>query len=94
MLADNFHTDSFTEAVHKTFDGQHPCCLCKQIAAGKKSEKKSEFPVPLRKLEFDSKRAIFVFSAPQTFTLLPDESFPVRELTHTPRTPPPRSPLA
>ena len=30
-------------ALAETFDGKHPCPLCKAIAAGKKSEKKSEF---------------------------------------------------
>ena len=40
------------EAFAKTFDGKHPCALCKAIAAGKKSEKKSEFPVAGKKFEF------------------------------------------
>jgi hypothetical protein len=30
------------EALAKTFDGKHPCPLCKEIAKGKQSEKKSE----------------------------------------------------
>ena len=38
MLTQNLRTGSLEDAVTKTFDGQHPCCLCKQIAAGKKSE--------------------------------------------------------
>ena len=28
-------------ALAETFDGEHPCPLCKAIAAGKKSERKS-----------------------------------------------------
>ena len=46
MLADNLRTQSLTEAVTHTFDGKHPCCLCKAIAAGKKSEQKKEFTAP------------------------------------------------
>jgi hypothetical protein len=42
MLADNLRQQSLTQAVSQTFDGQHPCCLCKAIAAGKQSEKKTE----------------------------------------------------
>jgi len=43
MLADNLRSGSLHDAVTRTFDGQHPCCLCKAIAAGKQSEKKAEF---------------------------------------------------
>jgi hypothetical protein len=28
------------EAITKTFDGNHPCALCKHVAAGSKSDKK------------------------------------------------------
>lgn len=93
MLAGNLRTDSFAEAVHKTFDGQHPCCLCKRISDGKKSEKKAEFPVSLKKFEFDSRRTTFVFCRPQAFTLLAGECFSMRELAHQPPTPPPRPSL-
>ncbi|HUJ11483.1 MAG TPA: hypothetical protein VL171_15830 [Verrucomicrobiae bacterium] len=33
---------SFSEALSKTFDGQHPCCLCKLIQKGRGLEKKQE----------------------------------------------------
>ena len=52
MLASNLRHDSLAEAVSKTFDGEHPCCLCKAIAAAKKSEKKSEDASPVLKMEF------------------------------------------
>jgi len=31
---------SLREAVSKTFDGQHPCCLCKAIQKGRADEQK------------------------------------------------------
>jgi len=31
---------SVTEALNKTFDGKHPCCLCKMIQKGQAAEKK------------------------------------------------------
>ena len=40
-------TDSLTTALQKTFDGQHPCQLCKLVKAGKASEQKRD----LQKLE-------------------------------------------
>ena len=47
-MAVNFsRTDSVSVALQKTFDGQHPCKLCKIVKAGKASEKKQD----LQKLE-------------------------------------------
>ena len=40
-MAVNFsQTESFATALQKTFDGQHPCPLCKLVKAGQTSEKK------------------------------------------------------
>lgn len=33
---------SLKEAISKTFDGKHPCCLCKVIQQGRADEKKQE----------------------------------------------------
>ncbi|HZI33729.1 MAG TPA: hypothetical protein VFF11_15420, partial [Candidatus Binatia bacterium] len=52
MLAHNLRTQSVAEAMADTFDGRHPCCLCKAIAAAKKSEKKSDATAPLLKQEY------------------------------------------
>lgn len=47
-MAVNFsQTESFATALQKTFNGQHPCPLCKLVKAGQTSEKKQ----PLQKLE-------------------------------------------
>jgi len=42
MIIKYSHDGSFTEAVSKTFDGKHPCCLCKMIQQGRGAEKKQE----------------------------------------------------
>ena len=52
MLADNLLRDSLAQAVIHTFDGQHPCLLCKAIADGKKSEKKTDYAPYFKTLEF------------------------------------------
>jgi len=53
MLAANLSSQqSLAEAVSETFDGKHPCPLCKAITAAKKSEKKSELVSPTLKMEF------------------------------------------
>jgi hypothetical protein len=90
MLADNLRTHSITEAVTQTFDGRHPCCLCKAIVAAKKSEKKNEFTVQTQKLEFPPVKENFVLIAPSHFQLLPQVNFSAESLNQQPLTPPPR----
>src|SRR5208337_4785359 len=90
MLADNLRTQSLTEAVTHTFDGKHPCCLCKAIAAGRKSEQKKEFTAPIQKLEFPPVKENFVLIAPTQFQLLPQVNTFADLLTQKPPVPPPR----
>jgi hypothetical protein len=35
MVINYSHDAPLPEALVKTFDGKHPCCLCKEIAKGK-----------------------------------------------------------
>jgi hypothetical protein len=91
MLASNLRTDSFSEAVAKTFDGRHPCKMCQAISAGKKSEKKTEFPSPGKRLEFICERGAFVFAAPSEDRLVTEVRSRERQLPHRPPVPPPRS---
>jgi hypothetical protein len=51
MLVENSHRTTLVEAVKRTFDGAHPCGMCKQIAGGKAQEKKSDAPVFAGKIE-------------------------------------------
>jgi hypothetical protein len=51
MLANNLETNSLCCALCKTFDGKHPCCMCKAIAAAKAAQKKSEAVASALKLE-------------------------------------------
>jgi hypothetical protein len=81
---------SFKEAVVQTFDGKHPCCLCKAIAAAKKSEKKTEFTLQTQKLEFPLAKEKFVFTPPFQFRLLPTANRFADSLPQEPPTPPPR----
>jgi hypothetical protein len=82
------------EAVVKTFDGQHPCKLCKEIARGKQSEKKSEHNLWLGKLEFSYAASLFIFCAPSSFNEVWYEGGRADLLTYAPPIPPPRGFLA
>lgn len=42
MIVDYSAQDGLVEGARKTFDGEHPCCLCKAIDEGKKNESKGE----------------------------------------------------
>ena len=90
MLADNLCTHSVKEAVTETFDGKHPCCLCKAIAAGKQSEKKTEFNLQTQKLEFPPANENFILIAPSQFQLLPQGNLFAKSLSQKPLLQPPR----
>jgi len=40
MIVSYSRAASFREAVDKTFDGEHPCCLCKLIRQGREAQKR------------------------------------------------------
>jgi hypothetical protein len=91
MLVGNLTTDSVATAVGKTFDGKHPCCLCKAIAAGKKTEKKSEIPLQKQKFEYPPLAAVFVMVFPVRFLRLAVAGVFAEPRMFRPPTPPPRS---
>ena len=49
MVHDFSKTVSLTQAVEKTFDGKHPCPLCKKIASARTSEEKAPVTVKVEK---------------------------------------------
>ena len=89
MLAANLSGENFSAAVSKTFDGAHPCCLCKAIAAGKKSERKNEINLPSHKLEFLASSEKIVLLSPSV-TFLPLKNFHADSILQKPPVPPPR----
>ena len=91
MLAENLHTtDSWQTAVTRTFDGRHPCCLCKEIAKDKQSEKKSDVQFESKKLDYSYTSFEFVFCSPSEFYEVRDPHQAVRSLTRAPSVPPPK----
>jgi len=51
MIVERSQTGSLSEAIRTTFDGRHPCKLCKVVRTGQAAEKKSESQLKLQKLE-------------------------------------------
>jgi hypothetical protein len=94
MLADNLRHDSLAQAVTHTFDGQHPCLLCKAIADGKKSEKKTDYSSSFKTLEFPPVAQDFILTAPARFALPSRADIFADSFSKSPPTPPPRPALA
>ena len=63
MVKDFSRTGSLTLAVGKTFDGKHPCPMCKKIASARTIEEKAPLTVKI-----DKKAEVFLASAS---TLIP-----------------------
>ena len=55
MLLSYSRSGSIASAVAKTFDGKHPCPLCKAIHKAEQSGKKQDFQ-PGRKIDMDCLR--------------------------------------
>jgi hypothetical protein len=85
---------SLQAAVAQTFDGDHPCDLCKSIAAAHHSKKKAETQMSAPRPD--------LFCAQKVIRFCPDETdfkffltvVRALERAHSPPTPPPRFLLA
>src|SRR5439155_4014463 len=91
MVAGYSQTAPLKEALVKTFDGKHPCSICKFVANGKKSEQKRETQKLLTKLDFflASTPAALFPPVPEAFHFTPPPA--ARARSETPPTPPPRT---
>ncbi|HEV2328419.1 MAG TPA: hypothetical protein VGY56_06485 [Verrucomicrobiae bacterium] len=89
MLAGNLQSCSFHDAVARTFDGRHPCPLCKAIAAGQKSEQKNQINFGQQKLEFPPVEKRLVLIAPSPVEISSPDTF-AAATSQKPPTPPPR----
>ncbi len=52
MVVEHARTAPLTVALAKTFDGKHPCQLCKKIEKGRETEQRPDLPPLTVKLEF------------------------------------------
>jgi hypothetical protein len=89
MLAGNLESRSFHDAMVMTFDGHHPCPLCKAIAAAKKSEQKNQVTFEQQKLDFPPVDGGLVLIAPSRVEISSANTFS-ESTFQKPLTPPPR----
>ncbi|HSY42949.1 MAG TPA: hypothetical protein VK811_03500 [Candidatus Acidoferrum sp.] len=90
MLAGNLQSGSLHDAVAKTFDGLHPCCLCKAIANAKNSEQKNQLTSQDLKLDFLPVHDSLALIAPSRLELFPRKDSSGESVSEKPPTPPPR----
>lgn len=86
-------TESIAQATVRTFDGKHPCAMCKRISRAKSKEKKLDWTIVFQKLSItrpQHTRLLTVgHSKKPKFNL---ETLPRHSLCElAPPTPPPRS---
>lgn len=92
--------DSLGTALKKTFDGQHPCALCRHIRQGQQEEQQKGGPLPREKPEqmpelFCDTRSITAPLAPEADVdppAFPSEGY--SDFQEPPPKPPPRPPAA
>ena len=90
MVASYSRAMPVSEALVKTFDGKHPCSLCRHIGEGKRTEKKSDCGIELRKLEFAYAPVAFIFQPPSDFWEVRAGTMDAVLFTRPPPVPPPR----
>lgn len=91
-MAISFSKDApLSDALVKTFDGKHPCQLCKAVKTGKQAERKQASFKVETKLDFWLVHTSSPLDAPMPFVVLPAEPDSVSSRAESPPTPPPRS---
>jgi hypothetical protein len=94
MVVKYSQSASLAAAVAQTFDGQHPCSLCKRINAAKPGPEKSPAAQPLTaKVHLMCATGAVVLIPPVRRHVFPSFSPTDCDLTDTPPVPPPRRAL-
>jgi len=90
MLVANVRHAPLSEAVARTFDGNHPCDLCHAVATGEKSEKKSELLSTIAKLDLICTTRTLIWLPPWAPYVYAGTFYAVSERSLSPPVPPPR----
>ena len=84
-------TDTVHEALTKTFDGKHPCSLCKFVKKAKQGEKKEQTINVEAKLNLMLSVEACRLNPPTAYSLLPLLDDVTASRTDSPPVPPPRA---
>ena len=89
MIVSYSKQDGFEKAISKTFDGKHPCNLCKMVSTGKKAEKKQTKELALKKVDLFVRGTQVALFAHSISIPHPDFAPSIQVLTYPPLRPPP-----
>jgi hypothetical protein len=91
MMVENARRTELRAAVSQTFDGAHPCALCKSIEKGRQEEKKQEVPLVVTKLILFHYAPTMKLWQPQDYRRLETADVFSQTLAVPPPVPPPRT---
>jgi hypothetical protein len=93
MLISYSTTTSISEAISRTFDGKHPCKLCKVVQAGreKETERQTILPSPRVPDLFCELRRVIVPICQAELPQVASTPHRPNRLDHRPPTPPPKA---
>ncbi len=90
MLVARASETSLVEAVKQTFDGAHPCALCKTIEKGRAGEKQHDGAVLTAKIQLFHEPTRLAFFPPIPRAWLPTAAVAAQTRTDAPHLRPPR----
>ncbi|HUR46832.1 MAG TPA: hypothetical protein VMZ27_13220 [Candidatus Saccharimonadales bacterium] len=90
MLLQNMNSAPLVVALSKTFDGKHPCKICKVVAEGKKAERRQDAQAPQLKIELFCEVLTVRMPVPPQFLLAATSARSTRDRREPPPLPPPR----
>ena len=90
MLVAYARHDSLPVAIEKTFDGRHPCDLCKVIAREKQTEKQTAAVISVAKMDWFHEPRKIVMERPEAPWVWREEAFLSEARCEAPPLPPPR----
>ena len=96
MLADYSRTNSWSDAIERTFDGKHPCPMCVEIRDGRQQEERNRQETPWVSVErtldmlFEHRAAIVPQAPSAATTAVPFVPRGCDDFAASPPKPPPR----
>jgi hypothetical protein len=89
MLVSYCKKDGLEQAVVKTFDGNHPCKICKIVDEGKKAEKKHSDQKSVKKFDLISSVPVGFLFAIESFVSYAPVEASILLISYKPLSPPP-----
>ena len=90
MTVDFSRSEALSSALKKTFDGQHPCQLCKLVNEGKKSERERELQKLDVKFDFFCASEVLLVNSPPPYPQIISPFSAFNSRADSPPSPPPR----